>query len=152
MDQRSNGGTNFNKDHPSKGERMGRNPHNSGNLQHTANKALASGGEKEKEKNPTPPSPAPTPDRDQKMFDCTVSPPHRLTREHQGTITHPVQESTPKTKLSFATSELANTPGNGNMANLNLFEGKTIRTDLLQGQLEDPGGGMDLSRQKKVAR
>jgi hypothetical protein len=54
MDQRGNGGTNLNKDHPSKGERTGRNPLSSGILQHAASKTLASGGEEEKEKNLVP--------------------------------------------------------------------------------------------------
>jgi hypothetical protein len=46
--------------------------------------------------------------------------------------------------LSFATSELASSPGNGNIASLNPFAGnfgETVRIDLLQRQLEDPGEG-----------
>ncbi|CAM6019479.1 unnamed protein product [Sphagnum balticum] len=151
MDQRGNGGTRLNKDRPSKGEGTGRNLDSSGNLQRTTNKTLASGGEEEKKKNPAPPPPpVPTPDLDRKMFDYTVSPPHRLTKEHQGTITLPVQESTPKTKLSFATLELASTPGNGNIANINPFEGKTIRIDLLHGQMEEPGEGWTFQGKRRL--
>ncbi|CAK9254738.1 unnamed protein product [Sphagnum jensenii] len=137
MGQQDNGGTRSGKDDPNKGERTGRKPHNSVNLPHTASKSLATNGEKEKEKKLAPPSPlSRAPELDQNMFECTVSPPHRLTREQQ--------ESTPRTRLSFATSELASSPGNGNIANLNPFAGnfgEAGRTDLLQRQLEDPGEG-----------
>jgi hypothetical protein len=140
MDQQDKGGTSVNKVHTFKGERMGRNPPNSGILQHAASKVLAPDGKEEREEKP-PPSSAPTPDLDQKMSECTVSPPHRLAREHQDIINHSGQESTPRTKLHFATPELASTHGSGSMETLNPFEGKTIRTDLFQGQLEDPGEG-----------
>jgi hypothetical protein len=78
------------------------------------------------------------------MFECIVSPPHKLTREQLGTTILPAQESTPRTRLSFATSELASFPGNGNIASLNMFAenlGETVRTELLQRRLEDPGEG-----------
>ncbi len=149
MDQRGKGGTRVNKVHTIKGERMGRNPPNSGILQHTAGKALAPGGKEEGEKKP-PPSSALTPDLDQKMSECTVSPPHRLAREHQDMINHSGQESTPRTKLHFATPELASTPGIGSMETLNPFEGKMIKRDLLQGQLEDPGEGWTFQGKRRT--
>jgi hypothetical protein len=74
-------------------------------------------------------------------FDSIASPPHRLTREHQDPFTLATQEFTPRTRLSFANSGVDNTPGNGNVTNLNPFEGEEIRTDLLQGQREDLGEG-----------
>jgi hypothetical protein len=149
MDQRGEGGTSANKVHTIKSERIGRNPPNSGILQHAASKTLASGGTEEKEKKP-PPSSTSTPDLDQKMSECTVSPPHRLAREHQDTINQSGQEATPRTKLHFATPELANTPGSGSKEALNPFEGNTIRTDLLQGQMEDPGEGWTFQGKRRV--
>ncbi|CAM6022036.1 unnamed protein product [Sphagnum balticum] len=140
MDHRGKGGLSSNKAHTTKDEKMGRNPPNSETLQHTNSKDLAPDDKEEKEKKPSS-SFAPTPVLDQKMSECMVSPPHKLTREHQDITNHPNQESTPRTKLHFATLELASTPGNGSLASLNPFEGKTIRTDLLQGQMEDPGEG-----------
>jgi hypothetical protein len=65
---------------------MGRNPPNSGILQHAARITHAPGGIEEKEEKKPPPSSTSTPDLDQKMSECTVSPPHRLAREHQDTI------------------------------------------------------------------
>jgi len=87
------------------------------------------------------------------MFDCTVSPPHRLTREQNGTVLLSVQESTPKTRLSFATSELASSLGTGNMASLNPFAGnlgEASRTGLLQRQLEDPGEGWTFQGKRRL--
>jgi hypothetical protein len=55
--------------------------------------------------------------------------------------------------LSFATSELASSPGNGNIASLNPFAGnfgETVRTDLLQRQLEDPGEGWTFQGKRKL--
>jgi hypothetical protein len=52
--------------------------------------------------------------------------------------------------LAFATSKLANTPGNGNMANLNPFERETIKIDLFQGQLEDPGEGWTFQGKRRL--
>jgi hypothetical protein len=149
MDQRGKGGTGANKVHTIKGERMGRNPPNSGILQHAASKTHAPGGIEEKEKKP-PPSSTSTPDLDQKMSECTFSPPHRLAREHQDPINQSDQESTPRTKLHFATPELANTPGRGSKEALNPFEGNTTRTDLLQGQLEDPGEGWTFQGKRRM--
>jgi len=156
--QRGKGGICANKDHPSKGEGTGRNPHSSGNLQHTARETHATGEEEEKKKKLTPPPlppplPTHTPELDQKMADYTVSPPHRLTRDQQGTIIPLVQESTPRTRLSFATSELASSPGIGNMANLNPFAGnlgEMIRTDLLHRQLEDPEEGWTFQGKRRL--
>ncbi|CAK9255586.1 unnamed protein product [Sphagnum jensenii] len=145
MGQQDNGGARSGKDDPNKGEGTGRNPHSSVNLQHTASKSLATSGEEEKKKKlAPPPPPLHAPELDEKMLECTVSPPHRLTREQQGTAILPAQESTPRTRLSFTTSELASSPGNGNIASLNPFAGnfgETVRIDLLQRQLEDPGEG-----------
>ncbi|CAK9263702.1 unnamed protein product [Sphagnum jensenii] len=135
MGQQDNGGTRSGEDDPNKGEGTGRNPHNSVNLQHTASKSLPTNDEEEKKKKLTPPPPTHAPKLNQNMFECTVSPPHRLTREQQGTAILPTQESTPRTKLSFATSELASSSGNGNIASLNPFAGnfgETVRTYLLQ--------------------
>jgi hypothetical protein len=55
--------------------------------------------------------------------------------------------------LSFATSELASSLGIGNMANFNPFAGnlgETIRTDLLQRQLEDPGEGWTFQGKRRM--
>jgi len=102
MGRQDNGETRSGKDDPSKGERTDRKSHSSVNLPHTTNKGLATGGVEEKKL--APPSPlSRAPEPDQNMFECTVSPPHRLTREQQGTATLPAQEPTPRTKLSFAT-------------------------------------------------
>jgi len=144
MGQQDNGGTCSGKEDPNKGEGTSRNPHSSVNLQHMASKSLATSGEEEKKKKLVPPPPTHAPELDQKMFECTVSLPHRLTREQQGTTILPAQESTPRTRLSFATSKLASSPRNGNIASLNPFErnfGEMVRTDLLQRQLEDPREG-----------
>jgi hypothetical protein len=86
------------------------------------------------------------------MFECIVSPPHKLTREQLGTTILPAQESTPRTRLSFATSELASFPRNGNIASLNMFAenlGETVRTELLQRRLEDPGEGWTFQGQRR---
>ncbi len=56
--QQGKGGIRANKDHPSKGEGTGRNPHNSGNLQHTARETHATGEEEEKKKKLAPPPPS----------------------------------------------------------------------------------------------
>ncbi|CAM6059114.1 unnamed protein product [Sphagnum tenellum] len=87
------------------------------------------------------------------MFKCTVSPPHRLTREQQGTAIPLDQEFTPRTRLSFATSELASSPRNGNIASLNPFAGnfgETVRTDFLQRQLENPGEGWTFQGKRRL--
>jgi hypothetical protein len=87
------------------------------------------------------------------MFDCTVSPPHRLAREQNDTVLLSVQESNPRTRLSFATSKLASSPGFGNMANLNPFAGnfgEASRTGLLQSQLEDPGEGWTFQNNRRL--
>jgi hypothetical protein len=87
------------------------------------------------------------------MVDYIVSPPHRLTRDQQGTVIPPVQESTPRARLSFATLELASSPGIGNMANLNPFAGnlgERIRIDLLHRQLEDPGEGWTFQGKRRL--
>jgi len=153
MDHRGKGGFRSNKDRPSKREGTCRNPDSSGNLQHTANKILATGGEEEEERKLTPPPPTHTPELDQKMFDCTFSPPHRLAREQHSVVLLPVQESTPRTRLSFATSELASSPGTGNMASLNPFAGnygEASRTGPLQRQLEDPGEGWTFQGKRRL--
>jgi hypothetical protein len=41
--------------------------------------------------------------------------------------------------LSFANSGVDNVSGNGNAVNLNPFEGKEVKKDLLHGQPEDLG-------------
>jgi len=120
-----------------------------------ASNCLATSGEEEKKKKLAPPPPPSThaPELDQKMFECTVSPPHRLTREQQGTTIPLDQEFAPRARLSFVTSELASSPGNGNTANLNPFAGnfgETVRTDLLQRQLEDPGEGWTFQGKRRM--
>jgi len=122
-----------------------------------ASNCLATSGEEEKKKKLAPPPPPSThaPELDQKMFECTVSPPHRLTREQQGTTIPLDQEFAPRARLSFVTSELASSPGNGNTANLNPFAGnfgETVRTDSPPKTTRGSRRGMDLPRQKKDAR
>ncbi len=53
--------------------------------------------------------------------------------------------------MSFATSDLANSPVNGNIASFNPFVGnigETIRTNILQKQLEDLGEGWTFQGKK----
>ncbi|CAK9274809.1 unnamed protein product [Sphagnum jensenii] len=152
-DQRSKGSIRPHKDRPSKEEGTGRNPYSSGNLQHTASKAIATDGEGEKERKSTPPPPTHTSDSDQKMSDCTISPPHRTTREQKGTVLHPIQDSTPRTRLSFAILELTSSPGSGDLANLNPFagnSGEASRSGLLQIQQEDPGEGWTFQGKRRL--
>jgi hypothetical protein len=107
----------------------------------------------EKKKKLAPLPPTHTPGLDQKMFECIASPPHRLNREQQGISILPTYESTPRTRLSFTTSNLANSPVNGNIANYNPFArniGETVRTDILHKQLEDPGEGWTFQGKKKL--
>jgi hypothetical protein len=129
------------------------NPLSSENSQHSTGKAFVPNGEEEKEKRPArPPTTTHTSDLDMKMFDfdCIVSPPHRLTREHQDPFTLSTEEFTPRTRLSFANSGVDNTPRNGNVTNLNPFEGEEIRTDLLQGQREDLGEGWTFQGKRRL--
>jgi len=118
-DQRGKGGSRTHKDRPSKEEGTGRNPFSFSNPQRTASKAIATGGEGGKERRSAPPPPIHASDSDQKMSDCIISPPHRMTREQKDTVLHPIQDSTPRTRLSFAISELTSPSGSGNLANLN---------------------------------
>ncbi|CAK9253698.1 unnamed protein product [Sphagnum jensenii] len=132
---------------------MGRKLYNSGNLQHTASKAFTTGGEEEKERKPAPPPPTHASDSDQKMFDCTISPPHRTTREQKGTVLHPAQDSTSRTRLPFAISELTSSPGSGDRANLNPFarnSGEASRSELLQSQQEDPREGWTFQGKRRL--
>ncbi|CAK9861924.1 unnamed protein product [Sphagnum jensenii] len=87
------------------------------------------------------------------MVECTVSPPHRVTREQQGTTIPPGQEFTPRTRLSFTTSELASSPGNGNTTSLNPFAGNfggMRKTNFLQRQLKDPGEGWTFQGKRRM--
>jgi len=152
-DQRGKGGIRPHKDHLSKEEGTGRSPYSPGNLQHTASKAFATGGEEEKERKLAPPPPTHTSDSNQKMSDCTISPPHRLAKEQKGIVLLSIQESTPRTRLSFTTSELASSSGSGDLANLNPFAGnygEASRTGLLQSQLEDPGEGWTFQGKRRL--
>jgi hypothetical protein len=152
-DKRGKGGIRPHKDRPSKEEGTGRRPYSSGNLQHTANKAFATGGEEEKERKSATPPPTHASDSDQKMSDCTISSPHRTAREQKGTILHPIQDSIPRTRLSFAISELTSPPGPGDLANLNPFagnSGEASRTGLLQIQQEDPGEGSTFQGKRRL--
>ncbi len=153
MSQQNNDGTRSGKDDPNKAEGTDKNPHGPRNLQHEVSKNLVTSGEAEKKKKLAPFPPTHTPGLDQKMSECIASPPHRLNREHQGIYILPIHESTPRTRLSFATSELANSPVNGNIASFNPFArniGETVRTNILQKQLEDPGEGWTFQGKNKL--
>jgi hypothetical protein len=87
------------------------------------------------------------------MTERIAPPPHKLNREQQGISILPTHEFTPRTRLSFATSKLANSPVNGNIASFNPFAGnigETVRTNILQKQLEDPGKGWTFQGKKKL--
>jgi hypothetical protein len=76
IDQRGKGGIRPHKDHPSKEEGTGRSPYSPGNLQHTASKAFATGGEEEKERKLAPLLPPTHPTRIRR---CPIVPSHRHT-------------------------------------------------------------------------
>ncbi len=144
--QQDIGGAHTSKNNPNKGEGMGRNLQSSGNLNRIASNSLTTSGEEEKKKKLAP-------ELDHKMSKCTVSLSHRLTRGQQGTTIPLDQEFTPRTKLSFVTSELASSPGIENTASLNPFAGnfgETGRTDFLQRQLEDPGEGWTFQGKRRM--
>jgi hypothetical protein len=71
--------------------------------------------EGEKERKLASPPPTHALDPDQRMSEHAISSPHRTAREQKGTDLLPVQESPPRTRLSFATSELTNPPGSGKL-------------------------------------
>jgi hypothetical protein len=153
MSQQDNEGTRSGKDDPNKAKGTDRNPHGLGNLQHEVSKNLATSGEAEKKKKLVPLPPTHTPRLDQKMTECIASLPHILNKEQQGISILPTHEFTPKTRLSFATLELANSPVNGNITSFNRVAGnigETVRTDILQKQLEDPGEGWTFQGKKKL--
>jgi hypothetical protein len=55
--------------------------------------------------------------------------------------------------LSFATSDLANSPTKGNITSFNPFEGnigEAVKTNILQKQLEDPREGWTFQGKKKI--
>jgi hypothetical protein len=75
------------------------------------------------------------------------------TREQKDTVLHPIQDSTPRTRLSFAISELTSPPGSGNLANLNPFAGnpgEASRSGMLQIQQEDPGEGWTFQGKRRL--
>jgi hypothetical protein len=151
--QRRDRGAHSNKEHPNKGKGTDRKLLSSENPQYSTGKAFDPDGEEEKGKRPAlPPTTTHTSDLDMKMsdLDCTVSPSHRLTSEHQDSFTFSTQDFAPRTRLSFSNPGIVNTSGNGNVTNLNPFEGEEIRTDLLHGQREDLGEGWTFQGKRRL--
>ncbi len=152
VSQEGNDGTCPAKVKPSKVEGTDITLHCPENLQHPANKNFATRGEVEKKKKLLPLPPTHTLELDQEMSKHIASPPHRQNREQQGLATLPTHESTPRTRLSFATSDLAYTMENGNKAGVNPFakdNGEAVRTDFLQKRLEDSREGWTFQGKKK---
>jgi hypothetical protein len=109
--------------------------------------------EGEKERKLAPPPPTHAPDPDQRMSEHAISPPHRTAREQKGTDLLPVQESPSRTRLSFATSELINPPGFGDLANFNPFarnSGEASIIEMPHSQPEDSGEGWTFQGKKRL--
>jgi hypothetical protein len=122
--QQGKEGTRPTKAIPNKTRGSEKNPNYPKNPQHTVSKNLTTRGKVEKmRKEPIPLPPIHTPRPNQDMFERVTPLPHRQEVEQQELATMPYPVFSPRTRLLFVTTDLANSQVNGNMARTNPFAG-----------------------------